>query len=116
MTNKIYSLIVLFVAVFVIGFLPGPSNLFLLPLMLYFGVAMVLLSLTLRSVVGGRLKRFLLLTGCSAVGFSAGVLYGAAGMWGFYSINDPVFLTLVIGSTVGFAVGTAGSLASSRGR
>lgn len=109
-----YALMGLFACVFLVGFLPGPSNLFLVPLLLYGVASLILLSFTLASSAGGSARRFLLLAGFSALGFTAGGLYGTVSMWGFYEIYDPLYLTWVIVSSLGFVGGAAMSLASLR--
>ncbi|MBA7636718.1 hypothetical protein ES703_44339 [subsurface metagenome] len=47
---------------------------FLLPLAVFFLLGLLLLVLTLKSKIGGRLKKFLLITGASAAGFFLSVL------------------------------------------
>ena len=108
--NTTYALIVSFVGVFLVGFVPGPNRLFLVPLFCLAVATLALLALTM-SEAERRLRRFSLIAGLAAAGFIAGVLYGTLGMMGFYEIYDPVFLTVVIASALGTVVGTAGTLA-----
>lgn len=93
--------------------MPGPRRLFLFPLFCLALATLALLRLTIR-VAEQRLRRFSLVAGLAGVGFVAGVLYGTLGMMGFYEINDPVFLTVVIASALGTVFGAAGSLVSLR--
>jgi len=50
------------------------SLLFLLPIAVFFLFGLVLVILTIKERVAGRLRKFLLLTGASAIGFFAGVI------------------------------------------
>jgi len=107
----ICALIASFAGVFVVGFMPGPRRLFLLPLSCVALATLALLWLAVTSTEG-RARHFSLVTGLAAIGFIAGVLYGTLGMMAFYEINDAVFVTVVIAGAVGIVGGAAGSLAS----
>lgn len=50
------------------------SELFLVPIAVFFLLGLALVILTVKERVAGRLKKFLLLTGASAMGFFAGVI------------------------------------------
>lgn len=45
-----------------------------------------------------------------AVGFTLDLVYGTYGIMGFYEINNPVYVTLVIVSALGAVTGAALSL------
>lgn len=86
----------------------------MLPLFCLAVVALLLLSVTLTSEVESALRRTLLITAVSAIGFTAGLLYGTFGVMGFYEINDPIYMTLVIAFTLGTVVAAVRSLVALR--
>ena len=72
------------------------------------GVA--LLFLTIKTKVGGILKKFLLLTGASAVGLPVSVLLHNV-VSGLFNIEEPAFFVLaIIVCPIGFLAGTIGSI------
>lgn len=104
------------------GLLAG-SELFLVPLAIFSLLGLVLLILTLKEKVAGRLKKFLLLTGASSTGFFVSVLlhnfiYGlfiyffGPDFWERIGLGDePLFFFLaIIVCPIGFLVGAAGSI------
>ena len=95
------------------------SLLFLLPFAAFFLLGIALLVFTLREKVGGRLKKFFLLTGASAAGIFVSILlhnaiYGLFIYWfgaDFWKGGDePFFFIMAIICFVGFLVGAVGSI------
>lgn len=84
-----------FIAVFAVGALPGPRNLFLVPLGLI-AASCVLVLVTLRSAAlptpARRRAGWAAIVGLV---FCAGVMYGVVGIWGFYEVVDLVYVPLV---------------------
>ncbi len=90
-----------------LGFLPA----ILLPAMVIFVLlGAALLFLTVKTKVGGILKKFLLLTGASAVGLPVfSLLHNVVG--GVLNIEEPVFFLIAIFvCPIGFLVGVVGSI------
>ena len=100
------------------------STLFLGPFIVFFLLGLVLLILTLKEKVAGKLKKFLLLVGAAATGFFTFVVLHNA----FYALNVVsghivvlkyltgglhaiFFLLAVIACPVGFLVGVIGTIA-----
>jgi peptidoglycan/LPS O-acetylase OafA/YrhL len=83
-------------------FLPGIAVLFLL--------GVVLIVLTVKTKAGGRLKKFLLLTGFSAAGLPVfAVLHNVVS--GFFNIEEAVFFILAtLVCPLGFLVGAIGTI------
>lgn len=96
---------------------------FLLPLAVFFLLGLVLLVLTLKSKIQGRLKKFLLITGASAAGFFLSVLLHNF----FYALDTIASQIVVLGyltnalhiaffyiaifvCPIGFLVGMMGSI------
>ena len=83
---------------------------------IFFILGTILIVLTLKNKIEGLLKKFLLLTGISAVGFFVFVVLhnlisGLLSMVLNKGIDEPVFFLLaVIGCPIGFLVGSIGSL------
>lgn len=99
------------------------SLLFLLPIGIFFLLGLFLIIFTIREKVSGRLKKFLILTGASAVGFFVCILlhnliYGlfiylfGQNFWERIGLGDePVFFIIAIFiCPIGFLVGLIGSL------
>lgn len=105
----VYGLVVSFILIFINGFLSLGGKSLLAFDLLYFVLGVTLLLQIFKSDVEGKLKGLLLLTGFSSLGFSAGIAYGVFGIWGFYSINNPIYLGLTIVSWIGFIIGVIGS-------
>ena len=106
------------VSVMLIPFLIPALRVYVIPLVFISWVAFFLLGLALivlivkKKVEGlqGLLKKFLLLTGASAVGFPVFVLLHNA-VYGLFGVEEPFFFTLpVIVCPVGFLVGMVGSI------
>jgi hypothetical protein len=74
------------------------------------GLGVTLLVLTVKTKVGGMLKKFLLLTGASAAGLPVFVLlHGLVG--GLLNTEEPVFfIVATIVCPIGFLVGAVGSI------
>ncbi len=90
-----------------LGFLPA----ILLPAMVIFVLlGAALLFLTVKTKVGGILKKSLLLTGASAVGLPVfSLLHNVVG--GVFNIEEPVFFLIAIFvCPIGFLVGVVGSI------
>ena len=124
-----WALIGVFIVVVCLFFVPAfrdllrGSELFLVPIAIFFLLGAALIFLTLKEKVGGILQKFLLLTGASAVGFLVSILlhnaiYGlfiyffGADFWDRISLGDePVFfIVAIIICPIGFLVGVAGSI------
>ena len=107
---SVIGLIALLILFFLAGALDlGGKPLFVL-MLLFLAMGAVTTIQTLVSKADGKLNTFLLLTGFSAIIFALALLYGIAGIWGFYEINDVVYLTSAILSFAGFVTGVIGSL------
>jgi len=84
-----WALVAVFILIICLFLIPAfrdllsGSLLFLAPLAIFFLLGVVLLVFTLRGRVGGRLRKFLLLTGASSAGFFLFVLLHNA----FYALN-----------------------------
>jgi hypothetical protein len=74
------------------------------------GLGVTLIVLTVKTKVGGILKKFLLLTGASAVGLPVfAILHNVVS--GLFNIEEPVFFIIAtIVCPVGFLVGAVGSI------
>ena len=99
------------------------SEVFLLPIAVFFLLGVTLIILTVKEKVGGTLKKFFLLTGASAAGFFVSILlhnaiYGlfihsfGANFWDRIGLGDePFFFILAIFvCPTGFLVGAVGSI------
>lgn len=113
--RTIITLLVLFFAVFLVGFVSGIPNLFLVPLAAYCGFGVVLVTQTLRSSPSESSRSWLFLAGYSAIGFAVAVSYGVLGIWGLYVIYDPLYAGAVILSAAAFLVGATRGLLLLRG-
>ena len=124
-----WALLGVFIVVVCLFFVPvfrnllRGSELFLVPIAIFFLLGAALIFLTLKEKVGGILQKFLLLTGASAVGFLVSILlhnaiYGlfiyffGTNFWDRISLGDePVFfIVAIIICPIGFLVGVAGSI------
>lgn len=103
----VYGLLSLFILIFVNGFLEWGGKTLLLLSILFF-----LLGCTLFVLLPpqGKLRTFLLVTGVSTLGFSTTLVYGVLGIWGYYDIYDPLYLTVGIIFGIGFVIGSIGSV------
>jgi len=89
------------------GFLPA---IFLPAIVVFILLGMALLFLTVKTKVGGILKKFLLLTGASAVGLPVFVLLHNV-VSGLFNIEEPVFFIMAIFvCPIGFLVGAVGTI------
>ncbi len=92
------------------------SELFLAPLIIFSLLGLILLVLALKEKIGGKLKKFLVLTGASATGFFIFILLhnlvsGLLTELFNSGIEEPVFFILaLIVCPIGFLVGLIGSL------
>ena len=107
-----WALVGVFVIVVSMIFIPlGFLRAIFLPAIVVFvllGVA--LLFLTVKTKVGGILKKFLLLTGASAVGLPVFVLLHNV-VSGLFNIEEPVFFIMAIFvCPIGFLVGAVGTI------
>lgn len=123
-----FALVILFITLLATIFLPGfieliQGPIFLVILFSLLPLGGILIFLTLKQKVKGRLKKFLLLTGFSAVGFFVGsVLHNLFYALGVLSkdiswltslmevIHVAFFLLAVIAAPVCFLVGAIGSV------
>ena len=112
---------VFFIPVF--GDLLRGSLLFLTPFAVFFLLGIALIVLTVKEKVGGRLKKFLLLTGASSAGFFLFVLlhnvfYGLGIMTSHITIlsrsmdvlNVAFFIIAIVVCPIAFLVGVVGSI------
>ena len=89
------------------GFLPA---IFLPAIVVFVLLGAALLFLTVKTKVGGMLKKFLLLTGASAVGLPVFVLWHNV-VSGLFNIEEPVFFIMAIFvCPIGFLVGAVGTI------
>jgi len=89
------------------GFLP---TIFLPAIVVFVLLGVALLFLTVKTKVGGILKKFLLLTGASAVGLPVFVLLHNV-VSGLFNIEEPVFFIMAIFvCPIAFLVGVVGSV------
>ena len=89
------------------GFLPA---IFLPAIVVFVLLGVALLFLTVKTKVGGILKKFLLLTGASAVGLPVFVLLHNV-VSGLFNIEEPVFFIMAtIVCPIGFLVGAVGTI------
>ncbi len=112
----LWALVVVFIIVVSMIFIPPVSrllmrNVVLLPaIVVFFGLGVTLLVLTVKTKVAGRLKKFLLLTGASVVGLPVFVLLHNA-VSALFNTEEPVFFILaIIVCPIGFLVGAVGSI------
>jgi len=86
------------------------SAIFLPAIVVFVLLGTALLFLTVKTKVGGILKKFLLLTGASAVGLPVFVLLHNV-VSGLFNIEEPVFFIMAtIVCPIGFLVGAIGSI------
>jgi len=89
------------------GFLPA---IFLPAIVVFILLGMALLFLTVKTKVGGILKKSLLLTGASAMGLPVFVLLHNV-VSGLFNIEEPVFFIMAIFvCPIGFLVGAVGTI------
>lgn len=105
-------LVALFIGVYAIGFLPGPPNLFLVALV-PLGVIAVGLLVRLPDMEDSATTP-VRVTAVSTLVFVTGVLYGTAGMWGFYDLVDWLYISWVLLGLVGFSIAAVRSLRALR--
>ncbi len=90
-----------------LGFLPA---ILLSAMVVFVLLGAALLFLTVKTKVGGILKKFLLLTGASAVGLPVFVLLHNV-VSGLFNIDEPVFFIMaIIVCPIGFLVGAVGTI------
>ncbi|MFC1932347.1 hypothetical protein ACFLXU_01785 [Chloroflexota bacterium] len=87
-----------------------PPAIFLPAIVVFVLLGVALLFLTVKTKVGGILKKFLLLTGASAVGLPVSILlHNVVGR--LFNIEEPVFFIMAIFvCPIGFLVGMVGSI------
>jgi hypothetical protein len=88
---------------FAINFVPAVGLVFL-------GLGVTLIILSLKAAVGGMLQKFLLLTGASTVGLPVfGILHNAVS--GLFNTEEAVFFIIaIVVCPIGFLVGIIGSI------
>ena len=125
-----WALIGVFIVVVCLFFVPAfrdllrGSELFLVPIAIFFLLGAALIFLTLKEKVGGILQKFLLLTGASAVGFFVSILlhnafYGLGTLTSHITVlsysmevlHTAFFIIAIPICPIGFLVGTVGSIA-----
>jgi len=100
----LYGLLLFFLIFLIVGFFNVGGKVLLGTL-----IPFVLLALFLFFIIPGMespvLKNYLWLTAITAVIFSAGVAYGVLGIWGFYEIDNRVYMGSVMLAWAGFLLG-----------
>jgi|GEM_PF-2679802 len=100
----LYGLLLFFLIFFIVGFFDVGGKVLLGTL-----IPFVLLALFLFFIIPGIetpvLKKYLWLTAIAAVVFSGAVAYGVLGIWGFFEIDNRVYLGSVILAWAGFLLG-----------
>lgn len=100
----LYGLLLFFLIFFIVGFFNVGGKVLLGTL-----IPFVLLSLFLFFIIPGLetpvLKNYLWLTAIAAVVFSASVAYGVLGIWGFFEVDNRVYLGSVMLAWAGFLLG-----------
>lgn len=87
-----------------------PPAIFLSAIVVFVLLGVALLFLTVKTKVGGILKKFLLLTGASAVGLPVSILLHNV-VSGLFNIEEPVFFIMAIFvCPIGFLVGAVGTI------
>jgi len=99
------------------------SEVFLLPIAVFFLLGVALIILTVKEKVAGLLKKFFILTGASAAGFLVSILlhnaiYGlliywfGANFWDRIGLGDEpfFFFVAIVVCPIGFLVGVVGSI------
>jgi hypothetical protein len=113
-----WALVGVFVIVISMIAIPGPlipvwlsfQGIFFSALAVFILLGVVLLFLTVKTKVGGILKKFLLLTGASAVGLPVSILLHNL-VSRLFNIEEPVFFLLAIFvCPIGFLVGAVGTI------
>ena len=83
--------------------------LFLAPFVVFSLLGAVLIFLTLKKKVKGKLRKFLILTGVSATGLFISILFHNL-VSGLFKIEEPLFFLLaIIVCPIGFLIGVVGS-------
>ena len=108
--SLIYSLLSLFTVFFIAGFLDLNGKLLLSVIFLLFLGAIIFLMSVLGSNTTGKMRTWYLTTAIAAIVFSLGVSYGILGIWGYFEINDLIYVGSVAIAMIGFLAGTIGSL------
>ena len=106
----IYFLLGFFLLFFVVGFLDLGGWVMISVLAPFLFLSIVLLTAGLMIKRPNQSKSFIIGTGISGIIFSLGVTYGIFGIWGYYEINDMVYIGNVMLSFIGFLMGATGSL------
>jgi hypothetical protein len=89
---------------------PQAYNMLLPGIAIFFILGVVLLTLTVKTKVEGKLKTFLLLTGASSTGLLVFVVLHNI-VSGLFNIEEPVFFILAIPvCPLGFLVGAVGTI------
>ena len=101
----------------------GGSEVFLLPIAVFFLLGVALIILTVKEKVTGLLKKFFILTGASATGFPVSILlhnaiYGlliywfGANFWDRIGLGDEpfFFFVAIVVCPIGFLVGVVGGI------
>ncbi|NND15188.1 MAG: hypothetical protein HKN89_02545 [Eudoraea sp.] len=100
----LYGLLLFFLIFFIVGFFNVGGKVLLGTL-----IPFVLLSLFLLFVIPGletlALKNYLWLTAIAAIVFSGGVAYGILGIWGFFEVDNRIYLGTVMIAWAGFLLG-----------
>ena len=124
-----YALIVLFILILItnflipmlllaLGFERGVLGILFLPLtILFFLLGAILIFLTLKSRIGGKLKLFLLLTGVSSViSLISIILHNLLEALGMEILSVVFFFIAILISPIGFLIGAIGSIILFKGK
>ncbi|MBA7652931.1 hypothetical protein ES703_60770 [subsurface metagenome] len=124
-----WALVGVFIVILCLFFVPvfrdllRGSELFLLPIAVFFLLGVALIFFTVKEKVAGILKKFFLLTGAAATGFFVSILlhnaiyalfiyWFGADFWDRIGVGDEpfFFFVAIFVCPIGFLVGTVGSI------
>ncbi len=99
----VWAMLGAFACIFLAGFFERPPNLFLLPLGAYVCGAVVVIYGTLGGPDGAA-STLAVIIGAASLVFSAGLLYGAGGIWWGYEVIDVLYVSIVIAAAIAYLV------------
>lgn len=100
----LYGLLIFFLGFCVIGFFEVGGRVLLGSLVPFLLLALFLFFVT-PGIAPVKLRNYLLLTALGAIGFTAGVTYGVMGIWGWYEVDNKIYLGSVMLSWAAFLLG-----------
>jgi hypothetical protein len=112
--KKLKRIVYILIIIFIINsFVPPHLGAISLSIsLIYIALGIVLIILTLKSKVNGKLKVFLLLTGLSSAGTILGILHGFLEVLNLEILSIIFFYIAVIVSPILFLIATIGSIIS----